>query len=236
MSDSTFLNYLPSSLAPLALALFGACTINVGDHVGHGHHGRDDEDVWEQCYENYDECLEDADGEMQAVKACGEQLDACTAEDAVTTGESENHEPADDDVDADPPATEICVSLHQSCLAGADSLADTQACEALFDHCAHPGQCQESCSPGCPEAALEQCLGDYAGCVAAAAKDYEVEACNLVFDGCVAELGADACLPADDAHTDACLAEHALCTACADGDAELAACQDIFDACVSPPM
>lgn len=231
MPDSTFLNYLPSALAPLALALLGACTIVVGDHVGHDHDGRDDEeDVWEQCYEQYDECLEDADGEMQAVTSCGDRLTACTADDPVTTGDA-----ADDPAD-DPPATELCVSLHQSCLAGADSLADTQACEALFDHCAHPGQCQESCSPGCPEAALAQCLGDYAGCVAAAAKDYEVDACNVVFDGCVAEHGADACLPADDARTDACLAEHALCTACADGDAELAACQDIFDACVSPPM
>jgi hypothetical protein len=230
MHDSTLLNHLPSTLAPLALALFGACTINVGDNVIQGHDGRDDDEgVWEQCYEQYDECLEEADGEMQPVKLCGEQLDACTAEDAVTTGES-------DDADADAPATEICASLHQSCVAEADSLADTQACEALFDHCAHPGECHESCSQDCPEAALGQCLGDYAGCVAAAAKDYEVDACNVVFDGCVAEHGADACLPPDDAHIDACLAEHALCTACADDDVELAACRDIFDACVSPPM
>lgn len=231
MQHSTSLNHLRTSLfSSLALALVGGCTIVVGD-VGHAHHG-DERDAWEQCYEQYDACLDEADGDKEAVGACGEQLDACSHEhegDDPTTGG------ADGGADG-APAAEICVSLHQTCIAGAEELADTLACEALFEHCAHPGECAEPCAHECPEAQLERCLDDHAGCVAGAVKDYEVEACGVVFAGCVAELGAGACLPEDDAHTDACLAEHALCTACAEGEAELAACKDVFDTCVSPPM
>lgn len=250
MYDSTSLIHLrTSSLASLVISGFGAllvgCTIVVGDV---GHDARDDQDAWEQCYEQYDDCLDAADGDKDAVLACGDQLDACTHEpdgDATATAGASAGADGGADTAADggadggndgAPSSEICVSLHQTCIASAVDIADTLACEALFDHCAHPGECPD-CSNGCPEAQLEQCLDDYAGCVAGATKDYEVEACNVVFDGCVAELGADACLPADDAHTDECLAEHALCTACAETDAELAACKDIFDVCVAPaPM
>ena len=249
-----------SSLFSLALAAVSAvlagCTIVVGDHHGHGK-----DDPWEQCYEDYDDCLDEADGNMHAVKACGEQLDACSSDgtDAATTGagsgagesagqgesagesagqgESAGESAGDSDGSAGEVPADVCVSLHQTCIAGAQDLADTLACEALFDHCAHPGECPEdSCPKACPEAGLAACLVDYTGCVAGATKDYQVDACNLVFGGCIAELGAPECLPADDAHRDACLAEHALCTACATSDAELAACKDIFDVCIAPPM
>lgn len=241
MFDSTSLNHLHlSSFSALAIAALGGvlvgCTVIVGDNVG-GHHGDDEQaDPWEQCYEQYDDCLDDADGEKAAVEACGKQLDACSHEpgDDATTGADGGGEPTTGSA-AEVPAPEVCVALHQTCVAAADDVADTLACEALFDHCAHPGECPE-CEDGCPEDQLEICLDDYAGCVAAAVKDYEVEACGVLFDGCVAERGATACLSEDDAHTEACLAEHALCTACADSEAELAACKDIFDACTSPPM
>ena len=232
MTDSNFFSYLRSSiLFALALAPLG-CTIVVGDQVGGGDAG---EDMWEKCYDQYDECMNKADGEKVLVEACGEQLDACTSagQDDPTGGQVGGS--ASGGGDGAPPAEEICVSLHKACVAEADSAAETLACEQLFDHCAHPGMCEAPCDHGCPEAALDGCLGDYAGCVKGASKDYEVEACGVVFHGCVDELGPE-CLPADDAQTDACLAEHALCTACAADDAELAACEDVFDACMSPPM
>lgn len=230
--------------ALFALALAGAgCTVIVHDDGDDDHHN-DQADTWEQCYDDYEDCLDDADGAMGAVSACNEGLERCT-------GADDAHEPttgsADDDAgasagasaghdDVGEPSAEVCVSLQQTCLADADSVAETLACEALFDHCAHPGQCQEPCEHACPEAGLASCLADYGGCVAGAVKDYEVEACGLVFHGCIADLGAPECLPEDDAQVETCLAEHALCTACADSEAELAACQDIFDICVQPPM
>lgn len=230
MPDFTAFNYLRSfalaSLVLVAGALPAGCTVIVGDPDDSGQD--DEEGEWKSCDEEYECCLLDAAGEIDATKACVEQLNACNDEDddEATTG-------AGGDGGG---SVDVCVSLHQSCLASADSLADNLACEALFEHCAHPGECTESCQEGCPEDQLAVCLGDYGGCVAAAAKDYEVEACGLVFHGCVDEVGADACLPEDDAHTGACLEEHALCTACADDEAELTACKDIFDACLTPPM
>lgn len=248
MLNSTFFTLRTSTLASLVLATLGAlagCTIIVGDNVGAGH---DEKDAWEQCYEQYDDCLDEADGETVFVEACGKQLDDCTAAASddptggpagdgagASAGDSAGAS-AGDSAGSEVPADEVCVSLHKACIAGADSIADTLACEALFDHCAHPGVCPEPCDHGCPEAGLDACLAGYAGCVGGAVKDYEVDACNLVFHGCVDDLGAPECLPSDDAHTDACLAEHALCTACAEGDAELAVCKDIFDTCMNPPM
>jgi hypothetical protein len=235
MLDSTACQYLRSfalaSLVLVAGALPAGCTIHVGDHDDSG--WQDEDGEWKSCEEEYDCCLLDAAGEIDAIKACNVQLDACNGEgeDDGDDGEATTGAGAGEGGEVD-----VCVSLHQTCLAGADSLADNLACEALFEHCAHPGECAESCHEGCPEDQLAVCLGDYGGCVAAAAKDYEVEACGVVFHGCVDEVGAGACLPEDDAHTDACLEEHALCTACADDEAELTACKDVFDACLTPPM
>lgn len=254
LNSTVFVNLRASTLASLVLAALGAlagCTIVVGDNVGAGH-----DDAWEQCYDQYDDCLDAADGQKVLVDACGKQLDGCTAaadgdptggpagdSAGASAGDSAGASAGDtagtsagDTAGSEVPADEICVSLHKACIAGSDSIADTLACEALFDHCAHPGVCPEPCDKGCPEAGFDACLNDYAGCVAGSTKDYEVDACNVVFHGCVDDLGAPECLPADDAHTDECLAEHALCTACAEGDAELAACKDIFDTCISPPM
>ncbi len=226
--------------ALFALALSGAgCTIIVDDHGDdHGHDAQ--ENAWERCYDGHEDCLDEADGAMDAVFSCNEELDRCTganAEDPTTGGavESTNTSADQDDEGGQPPA-EICVLLHQACLTDAEDVAETLACEALFDHCAHPEQCQEQCPQACPEQGLAACLDDYGGCVGGAVKDYEVEACNFVFHGCIEELGAAMCLPEDDAHVESCLTEHVLCTACAEGEAELAACQSIFDICVNPPM
>lgn len=239
--------HLRASLLAVTAALSAACTFVVED---------DEERAWQRCYDQYDLCLDAADEDKATVLGCGEQLEICASanEEAAASGGDSQHSgdgPHDGDGDGagdgpgdapdgsgggEAPAPDVCVALHQTCLAGADDLADVLACESLFDHCADPGECAEPCAHACPQAALDACLADYAGCVGAADKDYEVEACDLVFDGCLAEAGGAECLPADDAHVDACLAEHALCTACAASEAELAACKDVFDACVSPPM
>lgn len=231
--------------ALFALALLGAgCTVIVDDD-GDNHDGHND--AGERCHDDYEECVDDADRDVDDIHACSEAYDRCNGADAEqptsgaaddaddSAGQDEVGDSTGPDDEGGQPAAEICVSLHQNCLADAQSVADTLACEALFDHCAHPEQC-ESCPHACPEAGLTSCLDDYGGCVLVAAKDYEVDACNLVFNGCVDELGAPECLPEDDAQVDGCLAEHALCTACAEGEDGLAVCKDLFDSCVNPPM
>lgn len=215
------------------LALAGSlagCTVIVSDSDGHDSRP---EDAWDDCYAAYDDCLDEADGAKDAVLACGDRLVDCTEPDgAETAGGGVD---AGDSAGQDEPAAEVCVALHQTCVAGADTAQATLACEALFEHCAHPGVCAtDPCPKAC--AGLDACLADHGECVAAASKTYEVEACGVVFAGCVGDAGGDACLPADDARVDECLAEHALCTACADGDTELAACNDVFDVCAHAPM
>lgn len=229
---------LASLVLATASALTSGCTIIVGESGG-GHH---DSSSWERCYEEYDDCLDDADGDKHAVEVCGAQLDVCDGgqdgDGGVTDGggDGQGGDGQDGDGQDDAPAVEICVSLHKTCIAGADSIEDTLACEALFDHCAHPEPCPNGCAEVCPEDGLAACLTSYGACVAAASIDVQVDACNAGFDGCVDGLGAPACLPDDDPLVDACLTEHALCTACAGGDDELATCNDIFDACIQPPM
>lgn len=226
----------PARLPRLALALASAgallsgCTIIVGDHDDH------DDAAWERCYDEYDECLDAADGDMDAVRACGDALEACSPEGGAVAPQDPPNGGDTHGGDTSPPAVEVCVALHKTCIAGADDLAETLACEALFDHCAHPDACQDACHEACPAAELDLCLGDYGACVDAANHDAEVDVCNATFAGCIDDAGAAACLPADDAALDVCLAEHALCTACAQGAEELAACKAVFDACVSPPM
>lgn len=230
---------LGTSLSRLLLALLGAaplgaCQIIVDDR---------DEDAWAACYGLYEECLLDAKGDEDAVRFCGDALDACSPEGGVAPHEQPPHEPPPspppnsdgDGGGAEVPSEEICVSLHKTCVAEADTLAEVLACEALFDHCSEPAECP-NCHDACPEAALDACLEEYGVCVGGASEEVQIEACDLLFGACVADAGADACLPEGDEALDACLAEHALCTACADGDAELAACKVVFDACVSPPM
>lgn len=226
---------LCTSLPRLLLALLGAaplggCQIIVDDH---------DEDAWAECYDDYQECLEDAKGDEDAVRFCGDALDACSPEGGVAPHDPPPPPPPNGDGGGDGgdevPSEEICVSLHKACVAEADTLAEVLACEALFDHCSEPAECP-TCHDECPEAALDACLDEYGVCVGGATEEVQIEACDLLFGACVADAGADACLPEGDEALDACLDEHALCTACADGDAELAACKAVFDACVSPPM
>lgn len=238
-----FFHHLFALALVAAAPLVGGCTVIVTDNGGHGATAGDD-DLWDACYDDYDACLDDADGDKDAVLTCGDQLDRCIGDGGDGQGSGGGASAGDssgsggsgavDDSGGGDPAAEVCVALHQACIAEADTIEATLACEALFDHCAHPGVCE---SDPCPKSCdgLDLCLADYGGCVAAAEKDYEVEACNLIFDGCVADEGGDLCLPDDDAKVDACLAEHELCTACAANDAELAACVDVFEACVNPP-
>ncbi|MCA9636136.1 MAG: hypothetical protein KC420_08940, partial [Myxococcales bacterium] len=59
------------TLAALASALLPltGCVITIGDHVG-GHGGDDDFDAIEACYDDYEECVDDADGNALFIDAC----------------------------------------------------------------------------------------------------------------------------------------------------------------------
>src|SRR5690348_18219864 len=57
-------------------------------------------------------------------------------------------------------------TLFRSCIDGAETLEDVQACEALYDQCENPGECQLPGCGGCPAAELQACLDNFAECAA----------------------------------------------------------------------
>lgn len=184
---------------------------------------RDVQDCYEGCEAGWDgpEGADEADAEADA-EGAGASASAGSDDDE---GAPDTGTPDTTSGEAPPDA---CVELHASCIDQAETLADVEACEALFEQCSNPGPCPMC---GCPEGALEACLSDYAACADAAASEAEVDACAQTFDACVAPF-ADACSVAENPNLDVCLDQHALCVACASTDAQLSACQATFDACM----
>jgi hypothetical protein len=136
--------------------------------------------------------------------------------------------PPDDDI------PQVCFDLHQSCIEQAQSLQDVEACEALFEHCADPGECDHDCpNAGCPQLELDACLDEYSACTYEADTQSEVDACGSVFDACTAAFDTSECLPEDDGRLDQCLEEHALCVKCGETPEHFEACKEVFDSCMA---
>jgi hypothetical protein len=213
-----------------------------------------EEDELAFCDDNYDACMatawteEDEQWCIAEVELCYEACEAGwedddpIADEADDQGEGDQGEgesssssgPTDEgeadttdgaDTDEIPQA---CFDLHANCIAQAESLADVEACEALFEQCANPGECPMC---GCPEEALDACLSDYADCTDAASSEPEIDECAAQFDACT-EPFADLCELGENPNLEACLAQHELCVACADGDEQIAACKAVFDSCM----
>ncbi|HGG56624.1 MAG TPA: hypothetical protein ENK31_02380 [Nannocystis exedens] len=218
------------TLAALSCALLPliGCTISVneGDWDGYGHEGEWDEgDELAMCYEDYECCLEEAEGNPVFVEACEDTRDACVDEhdgdnsgDGDGDGDSGGNDSGGDDSgghdsggndsggndsggndsggnDSGGEVDDICIDLHINCLANAETLLDVEACEGLYEHCANPGECQGDCPNSCPDEDLGACLDTYSVCVAEAATEAEVSACASDFEGCVDEIGGSECLP-----------------------------------------
>lgn len=189
----------------------------------------EDDEAW--CVAEVESCYEACEAGWDEGSSVADEADAGEADDAEGTSAAESSEgttgadPGEGDTDELP---QVCLDLHANCIEQAQTLADVEACEALFDQCIDPGECP-SC--GCPEGALEGCLANYAACAEAAASEPEVDACAAEFDACTAPF-ADLCEVAENPNLDACLAQHELCVACAEGDEQIAACQTVFDSCL----
>ncbi len=179
----------------------------------------------EWCVAEVESCYEacEAGWEAEAESVADEADDQGNEgnESSTTTGQT-------DAGDGDGEVPQACFDLHANCLGQAETLADVEACEALFDQCATPGECPMC---GCPEGALEACLADYAGCAEAATSEAEVDACAAEFDVCTLEF-ADLCEVGENPNLDQCLAQHGLCVACAETDEQIEACKSVFDSCM----
>jgi len=123
---------LRSSLVALPFALLSlvACTISVNEEYGHGH-GHHGSSHAAECYEDYDHCIDDADG-ADEIDECGELNDICLY------GHVDPEEEPED-------RTEVCIDLQIECLEEAEDDADVEACEALFDRCVAP-ECVDGCA------------------------------------------------------------------------------------------
>ncbi|NJK31695.1 MAG: hypothetical protein HC927_04360 [Deltaproteobacteria bacterium] len=245
---------LRPALLGVGLGLLGsACVLTIGD----GHHGGVD-----QCFDEYEDCMDDA-WNSERIASCDKLLELCieecddddeqgqegSADEAGgeagrsaarrrgAKGEDEGYpSTGDGDGDGDGP-NPACFEIHATCVAEAETIQEIDACEALFDHCIDPGECQDpECEPGCPQADLDACLDGYAGCLEYAASEAEVLECAAAFDGCAAMFDFSQCQPGyDEGLVDACLEQHGLCVACADTPEELAACKGVFDSCLQQP-
>jgi hypothetical protein len=225
---------MPSPLLRLALtgSLTGCLVAVAGCHWVLWMH---DEDELAYCDWDYEDCMENAVSEEDEewcedlVEACYEACEAGweddEADDADEADEADERGEDQGDTDGIPPA---CFDLHANCIEQAQSLADIEACEALFEQCSNPGPCP-GC--GCPELELEACLSEYAECTATATTEIEVDACAAQFDACIHPF-ADSCEIGENPNLEACLAQHQLCVACADGDEQIAACKAVFDSCM----
>lgn len=183
----------------------------------------------QDCYEGCEAGWDDRDGADEAQEADdGAASSAGSGEPSTDEGAPDTGTPDGESTTGDDPIPDACYELHATCIEQAETLADVEACEALFEQCSNPGECPMC---GCPDGALEACLSSYAACADAAASEAEVDACAQSFDACVAPF-ADACSVAENPNLDACLDQHALCVACASSDDQLAACQTTFDACM----
>lgn len=130
---------------------------------------------------------------------------------------------------------EVCFDLHASCIDQAETLQDVEACEALFEHCADPGECEHDCpNSGCPQGELDECLDGYSACTDQADTQGELDACEASFDVCVEGFDSSQCLPEDDGRLEECLEEHALCVQCGVTPEHFEACKEVFDACMGP--
>lgn len=181
------------------------------------------------CDDNYTDCMASAASEedeqwcVAEVESCYEACEAGWEAEAESVADE-----ADDRAESDDEVPQACFDLHANCIVQAETLADVEACEALFEQCSNPGECP-SC--GCPDGALEACLAEYAGCTEAASSEAEVDTCAAQFDACT-EPFADLCEIGENPNLEVCLAQHGLCVACAEGDEQIATCQAVFDSCM----
>lgn len=133
----------------------------------------------------------------------------------------------------EPEVVSVCFALHVTCVQRARSIADVDACGALFDQCVIARSCTEDCSEACPSPDLQTCLDAYVGC-ADTATTAELElGCVTDFETCAGRLTDEHCMPEHAPEVvEPCLAQHALCARCIDDVADLHVCQDVFQACL----
>jgi hypothetical protein len=211
-----------------------------------------EEDEFEFCDDAYDDCLEWAVTPQEVlwceddVRSCYDACEGSWDEDDdagegetgdpggqnTTSGEGEGEGEDEDGDDGEDGGDEsVCIDLFGNCIDGAETLEDVEACEALYDHCIHPGECPLPECGGCPADELDACLDHYAECAALADTPEKVELCAASFDECTSEF-ADECSVDENPNLEPCLEQHDLCVACAEGELQVAACQDVFTSCM----
>jgi hypothetical protein len=251
---STTVTHRPRALAKLGLTgiLAGALVSVVGGcHWLLLEHAEDD---FEFCDDAYDDCLgwaisaEDRSWCEEDVKACYEACEGGWEEDEAgddetgdpgggntsnETAEGDGDEGDGDEGDGDEGDDEggVCIDLFGNCIDDAETLSDVDACEALYDHCVHPGECPLPECGGCPAEELEACLDQFSECTALADTPEKVEVCGASFDECTAPF-AEECAVEAHPNLEPCLEQHELCVACAEDDLQVAACQDVFATCM----
>jgi len=144
-------------------------------------------------------------------------------------GESSEGEDASTGSDVNP----ACFELHLTCVQQATTVAEVEACEALFDQCALAQPCEEECEVVCPDPVLQGCLDAYVGCASGASTVAQEEICAASFDVCAVDVEDDLCLPPYEPEAlDPCLEQHALCVECIEDTEDLYLCREVFQACV----
>jgi hypothetical protein len=218
--------------------------------------GWHEEDAFEFCDEQYEDCLARAIT-LRDRQWCENDVTLCyegcegrwEAEDDAAADENEAEgeaEQGNDDFPEDEGETgetgetegetgedpDVCIDLFNNCLESAETLQDVEACEVLYDHCVNPGECPLPECGGCPAEELEACLESYESCASLADTPEKIEACGASFDNCTAPFAAQ-CMGEENPNLEACLEQHELCVACAETDEQLAACQGVFDSCMA---
>jgi len=203
------------SLAALSWALVCTigCTISVNEDYGDGHGHHDDFDREEACYDEYERCLDGADVDADEIDACTSMKDICLE---GQTGAG-REDPAE-------VSTQTCIGLQIACLEGAESLAEVDACEELFDHCT--GSASGVCAPP----TLEGCLAEHRDCAEGA--DGQLELCADAFVDCAEAQGMLCLGESTPAQHAACLGEHLMCASLASSSAETIACMSAFNVCL----
>lgn len=228
----------PSFRPLLRLALTGSLTACLVAIAGCQWLLLHDQDDLAYCDDDYTDCMAYAESEEDE-QWCVAEVESCYAaceagwDDADEVddqgdeqGEAEDSGSTSEGDTGEVPST--CFDLHANCLDQAQTLADVEACEALFEQCSNPGECPMC---GCPEAEFDACLTCYADCSEAASSEAEVDACAVEFDACI-EPFAELCELGENPNLEMCLAQHDLCVACAEGDDQIAACKTVFDSCM----
>ena len=180
----------------------------------------------EACHEDYDACMDEADG-PDAIEACEAEKESCLASCGDWRGE---HDDANDGA-----GSEDDDDAGDAGDAGDSDGASDSGDASDSDGAGDPGAGDSDDAGDSADAPDPACFEIHATCVAQATTIAEVDACEVLLDHCLAaEPCDDTCEPVcPDPGVSACLDVYEACADAADDAGAVQACAAGFDACVA---